>query len=76
MYQDRDSIEIFRRMHERDRVRDMARHIGEQSSGDTDLFAVHARAEARDGRMGVTLSFALVAVMTAALFGVLAAVLE
>ena len=70
MYQDRESIEIFKRLHERDRVREMARHIGEPSD-DADVFAAHARAEVRDGQVSVRFSLALSAVIIAALFGAL-----
>ena len=67
MYQDRDSIELFKRHHEQDRVREYARHAGDSSSDDTDLFAAHARAEVRDGQTSSVLSFVLIAALIGAL---------
>lgn len=66
MYQDRDSAEVFKRMHARDRVIEAAHHIGESSGDGYDLFGSHARAEEKDGRIGIVLSVVLFSALAVA----------
>ena len=67
MYQDQDSIEIFKRRHAQDRVREIAHHMGVSSSEDIDLFSAHARAEVRDGQVSSVLSIVFLASLIGAL---------
>ena len=61
MYQDRESIKAFERIHGRDRAIEMARHIGDGSSSNQfDLFLSHARTEGRDGLVSSGLILAAV----------------
>ena len=45
MYQDQESIKVFEKVHARDRMRELARHVGESSSDSLDVFGAHARTE-------------------------------
>lgn len=63
MYQDRDSIKVFQRLHARDRMAESAHHLDHPSADGYDTFASHARAEASDGRVGIVLSVALFAAL-------------
>lgn len=67
MYQDQDSIKVFERMHARDRVKDLARHIGE-SSDELDVFAGHSRAEESDGLINIVFSIVVGVLVVAAFF--------
>ena len=64
MYEDRESIKVFERLHVRDRLAQLARHAGDVD--DPDVFATHARAEARDGMLSIVLSIAAVATLIGA----------
>ena len=66
MYQDQDSIKVFERIHARDRLRELARHMGDASPSDVDLFESHARAEARDGLLTVALAILAIATVIGA----------
>jgi len=63
MYQDRDSIKVFERLHARDRMTELAHDLDHASSQDYDMFASHARAEAKDGSIAIVLSVALFAAL-------------
>jgi hypothetical protein len=65
MYQDRDSIKVFERIHTRDRMAQLA-HDLDHPSEDYDLFGSHARAEAKDGRVGIALSVVLFSALAGA----------
>ncbi len=72
MYQDRDSIKVFERMHARDRMVAAAHHLGEPAGDGYDAFGSHTRAEEKDGRIGIVLSvvlFGALAVAAALLLG-------
>ena len=64
MYDDRDSIKAFERLHARDHLAQLAHHIGE--SAPDGLFGAHARSEARDGMLGIALSLAVVGALVGA----------
>ena len=67
MYQDQDSIKVFERLHARDRAKEFARRLGDDNnSDDLDIFGGHARAERREGRASIVLSFVTVAVLLGA----------
>jgi hypothetical protein len=67
MYQDRDSIKVFQRMHARDRMAQLARQLDHPSDDGYDLFESHARAETKDGRIGIALSVVLFSALAVAL---------
>jgi len=65
MYQDQDSIKIFERLHARDRAAELARKLGDAPSNDLDIFAAHARVEARDDVVSIGLSVLILAAVLA-----------
>jgi hypothetical protein len=58
MYQDQESIRAFERIHARDHLAELARHVGDDRSDDTDVFAGHARAERCNGIASTVLAIA------------------
>jgi len=70
MYQDQESIKVFEKVHARDSMRELARHVGESSSDSLDVFGAHARTENQEGQIGTWFSIAIVAILigTAAFF--------
>ena len=59
-------MKVFERIHAQDRVRELARHIGDTSSDDLDIFGAHARAEGSEGQVSALLSIASIAVLLGA----------
>ena len=65
---DEDPTRLFARQHARERMSELARHIGDGSSDKTDLFAAHANAEKRSGLVTTLLGALVVAVLSGAFF--------
>ena len=66
MYQDKDSIKVFQRIHTRDRMAQLAHQLDHPSDDDYDLFQSHARAEVKDGRIVIALSVVLFSALAVA----------
>jgi hypothetical protein len=69
MYKGQNSIQVFKRIHARDRINELARHVGDRSSDDDlDVFGAHARAESTEGIVSIVLSIATIALLIGIFF--------